>query len=126
MTKQWMRVLLVAVLGMAVMTVVGCKKEEGASTTTTQPKQALNTKCPVCGMTVGDSAVTAEVEGHKVAFCSDGCKEKCLAAPEEYKAKIEEMMEAAQETVEEGMEQMQEGAEEAGKKLDEMKEGMGI
>lgn len=52
---------------------------------------------PVCGMTVKNTSVhSADHEGHRVVFCSAGCKTKFLADPQRYAAKLVTPTTAAQ------------------------------
>ncbi len=45
-------------------------------------KTTVNTKDPVCGMTVDEaSALHAERDGKTFYFCSDHCRQKFLSAP---------------------------------------------
>lgn len=52
-----------------------------------EKRERVQVSCPVDGKTV-DGKLTAEVSGHKIAFCSKGCQAKYTEHPGAFKAKL--------------------------------------
>ena len=42
---------------------------------------------PVCGMDVTSKDITSEIDGKHFFFCSEGCKDRFLNAPDKYSHK---------------------------------------
>jgi len=123
-------VLVIGLLGIGLFVVSGCQQAEQAETAGEAaeaegehmaregdmvPDAGMMGDLPedkafdvTCGMVIDkEGAATAEYQGHTFYFCSDPCKEKFEAAPEEYMEKMREMKKKAQAMEEEGGEKME-------------------
>jgi len=106
------KLLALLVLALAVVTVVGCKKntsdEPSAQSQTGEIEQTI---CPVMAGNPIDKNVFVEYQGKKVYFCCDDCKAKFNADPEKYIAKLPQFKDQAEQTMDKASGEMKKAAE---------------
>ena len=89
--KKLIMLLLAGVLGLAMFSLLGCKKETPAAAPA-ETKDAVSVEieqktCPVMGGEINKDLFT-EYKGKKVYFCCPGCKEQFQKEPEKYISKL--------------------------------------